>query len=147
MIGYSWPRSRYMAACVPAMFVRSVLATPVTVRPSSAAFWRSTWTASSGRPSSWPMRTSAMPGVSSIRVFAASLRFRESVRSWPRISSDRRLSPPPSMRLSWKLPPEARAEIRTPAWPDSSRRSAWAISSLERVRSVLGTRVTVSWPR
>ena len=38
MIGYSLPRSRNSAACVPATLVRMVLATLVALRPSSAAF-------------------------------------------------------------------------------------------------------------
>ena len=64
MIGNSLPCSRNVAACVPLMFVRIVLATPDTDRPSSAAFGRSTRIASSGRPSSRPSCGLAMPGVS-----------------------------------------------------------------------------------
>ena len=63
---------------------------PDTVMPSMAAFGRSTRTEISGRPSSRPMRTSAMPGVASISCCASSATRRASSRSWPRISSARR---------------------------------------------------------
>src|SRR3954469_14326247 len=46
--------------------------------------------ASSGRASSCPTRTSAMPGVSSIRPIACCWMRRASVMSCPRISRDRR---------------------------------------------------------
>ena len=42
-------------AGVPPTLVRIELATPLTDKPSNAAFGRSTWIASSGRPSSAPV--------------------------------------------------------------------------------------------
>ena len=66
--GYSLPRSRNCAAVVPATLVWIVLATLCTRHAEHRAFGRSTRMAISGRPSSRPTLTSAMPGVSSISV-------------------------------------------------------------------------------
>ena len=148
-IGYSLPASRNIAACVPATLVRIVLATPVTVRPSSAALSRSTRTASSGRPSSRCRRESAMPGVESSIVLRSCAMLFEVSRSWPRISIDSRPSPPPPpmprIMLFW--PPDGRARTMTPGMPDSSRRSIIEICSLERSRSSRGTSRMLTLPR
>ena len=149
MMGYSLPASRNIAAWVPATLVRMVLATPVTVRPSRAALSRSTRTASSGRPSSRCRRVSATPGVvSSMALRSWAIRL-DCSRSCPRISIDRRASPPPPPmpRIIWFWPPEGRARMMTPGRPDSSRRSCIAISSLLRVRSSRGTKRTFTLPR
>ena len=121
MIGNSLPRSRKNAAWVPLMFVRMVLATLETDRPSSAAFGRSTRIASSGRPSSRPICGLAIAGrvlQDLEHVLRQPLAHRRVCS--PRISTASRLSwlPPPRRRLSCWLPPDARVVIVTPGSAD-----------------------------
>ena len=135
---------------MPATPVRSASATCDTRRPSSAALARSTWIASSGRPCSVAVSASATPAVVFITAIARSETRRASSRSCPRISRASRASSPDPLRIRRviiRLPPEARARTTTPGRSFSERRSAIAISSLVRPRSVFSSNVTVIDPR
>ncbi len=140
MIGNSLPFSRNVAACVPLMFVRIVLATPDTDRPSSAAFGRSTRIASSGRPSSRPSCGFATPGTSRIErehVVRDPLGLVEIVAA----DFDREPAVAAAAEQAGQLLVAARGarrDLSTPGRPTSTRRRSVAIWSLVRVRSVLG---------
>ncbi len=148
IMGYSLPLWRKNAAWVPPTLVRMLLATLVTLNPSSAAFGRSICSASSGRPSSRLMRVLRTSATLSSSAFASIEMRLASARSSPRISSESRLSPPPRSRAICWFPPVAWVVMITPGMtPASCLLSALAMSSLDRVRSDFGTSLIVALAR
>ena len=155
-IGYSLPSWRKNAACVPPTLVRMLLATPLTLRPSSAAFGRSTMNRQ--------LRAAVVaadahvahfrdPVHDGLRLDRQPLRHREVVaadfeRQPAVVAAAAPAAPPPSRRVIAWLPPEARVVMMTPGMtPASCRFSVRAISSLERVRSAFGMRRMVACVR
>ncbi len=123
-------------ACRPTL-VWIVLATLVTDMPSIAALGRSTRTASSGRPSSRPTRTSRDTRRAVHHALARPARpAARSSRSWPRISSEsgcRRCRRRSGGSCCW-LPPAGLARTMTPGRAGQLR-AAGAARSARRCAS------------